>query len=175
MPHRARYALLDRDGTILVEKNYLNSIEDMELLPGALDGLSLLNAKGFGLIVITNQSGIGRGLVTVEAVEAIHAELIRRLEAEGIPLSAVYYCPHLPSDHCDCRKPRAGLAERAAADFGFNLSESLVIGDKASDIAFGRAIKARSFLVRTGYGTEQESLAHADLVVDNLKEAALRA
>ena len=172
VPPRRRFVLLDRDGTIIVEKNYLRAVKDLELLPHAAEGLRLFRTRGFGLIVITNQSGVGRGLVSIAAVEEIHAELARRLEAEGVPLEAIYYCPHLPSDNCNCRKPRIGLAERAAGDFGFELGECLVIGDKVSDVEFGRACDARTILVRTGYGTLQESLARPDAVADNLEDAA---
>ena len=164
-----RYALLDRDGTIIVEKHYLKTVADLELLPAAASGLRRLAAQGFGLIVITNQSGIGRGLLTVEDVEAIHLELKRRLAYEGVDLAAIYYCPHAPAAHCECRKPKPLLALRAAVDFSFNLREAIVIGDKTSDIEFGRAIGARrTILVRTGYGREHEQTAGADLVVDDL-------
>jgi D-glycero-D-manno-heptose 1,7-bisphosphate phosphatase len=167
-----RFALLDRDGTIIVEKHYLEKIDELELMPGAVEGLRSLAARGFGLIVITNQSGIGRGLVTVEGVETIHAELKRRLAFEGVSIAAIYYCPHAPSDGCDCRKPRTGLALKAAADFGFDPAESIVIGDKSSDIEFGRALEARSILVRTGYGVNHEKTARADAIAENLIDAA---
>jgi D-glycero-D-manno-heptose 1,7-bisphosphate phosphatase len=169
-----RFALLDRDGTIIVEKHYLKSVDQLELLPHTVSGLRLLVDQGFGLIVITNQSGIGRGLITVEEVEAIHTELIKRLAAEGVKIAAIYYCPHAPADHCECRKPQTRLAEQAAADFGFDLGESLVIGDKASDIEFGRNLNAYTILVRTGYGTLHEHHARPHLVAENLADAAYR-
>src|SRR5436305_10588647 len=100
-----RFALLDRDGTVLVEKHYLKTVDRLELLPNSAAGLRLLADRGFGLIVITNQSGIGRGLITVAEVEAIHAELKKRLAREGVSLAAIYYCPHAPAAQCDCRKP----------------------------------------------------------------------
>lgn len=167
-----RFALLDRDGTILAEKHYLKSIDQMELLPGAAEGLRLLAARGFGLIVITNQSGIGRGLVTVEEVEAVHAELRRRLAEEGVKIAAIYYCPHSPAEACDCRKPLTKLAEQARTEFGFDFAESVVIGDKASDIEFGRSLGAQTILVRTGYGREHEPVTQADAVADTLGDAA---
>ena len=167
-----RFALLDRDGTIIVEKNYLKSVDQLELLPNAAEGLRMLASQGFSLIVITNQSGIGRGLLTVAEVDAIHAELKRRLAAEGVKIAGIYYCPHSPDSNCACRKPRTALAHQAAADFGFDPSESLVIGDKTSDIEFGRALGARTILVRTGYGREHEGSVHANVVADNLLEAA---
>ena len=164
-----RYALLDRDGTIIVEKHYLKSVDELELLPHAIEGLRALAAQGYGLIVVSNQSGIGRGLVTVEQVEAIHAELKRRLSAGGVEIAAFYYCPHAPQDGCECRKPKTGMARQAMADFGFDPEKSLVIGDKASDIEFGRAIGARTVLVRTGYGHQHEAAARPDVIADDLR------
>ena len=163
-----RFVLLDRDGTIIVEKHYLKSLSDLELLPNSVTGLRKLAAQGYGLIVITNQSGVGRGLVTSDEVEAIHQALITRLARQGVELAAVYYCPHAPASNCPCRKPKTQLAEQAARDFHFDLTQSLVIGDKASDIQFGRAIGARTVLVRTGYGRQQEEAAKPDRAIDDL-------
>ena len=166
-----RYALLDRDGTIIVEKNYLKSIEDLELLPRSAAGLRKLAAQGFGLLIVTNQSGIGRGLMTAHDVDAIHAELKRRLSREGVQIAGIYYCPHAPHQHCECRKPKTELAHRAASDLGFNPREAIVIGDKTSDIEFGRAIgAARTILVKTGYGKQHEHTANADQISVDLLE-----
>ena len=164
-----RYALLDRDGTIIVEKHYLKSLDDLELLPGAAEGLRRLAAQGFGLIVVTNQSGIGRGLMNVEDVEAIHQQLWRRLLVEGVRIEGIYYCSHAAADNCECRKPKPGLGLQAARQHKFDLREAIVIGDKKSDIDFGRALGvARTFLVRTGYGKQFEHTARADQVVSDL-------
>ncbi len=167
-----RFALLDRDGTIIAEKHYLKSVADLELLPNAVAGLRKLSSMGLGLIVVTNQSGVARGLITIADVEAIHAELKRRLAEQQIDIAAFYYCPHAPDQGCDCRKPRTGLAKQAAADFGFDPKQSLVIGDKAPDIEFGRKLGAQTILVRTGYGLQHEPTANADAVADHLEEAA---
>lgn len=168
-----RYVLLDRDGTLLVEKNYLSSVEEIELLPGAVEGLRLLRDAGFGLMVITNQSGIARGKLTLDTLAAIHAELQRQLAVGGVRIDAFYHCPHAPEDLCECRKPAPLLARRAAADFGFDLERSFVIGDKPCDIELGKNCGARTILVRTGYGREYEAAGlAADVVVDDLKEAA---
>ena len=101
------YILLDRDGTIIVEKNYLSSVDDLELLPGAMEGLRLLQDLGCGLIVVTNQSGIARGKLTLETLTGIHAELRKRLAAGGVQIDAFYHCPHVPEDHCACRRNRS--------------------------------------------------------------------
>jgi D-glycero-D-manno-heptose 1,7-bisphosphate phosphatase len=167
-----RYVLLDRDGTILVEKDYLSRVEDVELLPGAGDGLRMLAGSGFGLIVITNQSGIGRGLIETSEVEAIHKEMSRRLRRTfSVELAAIYYCPHAPAEGCLCRKPSPELGRRAAAEFGFSLRNAIVVGDKRSDVEFGWNCGARTVQVLTGYGASQ-SAADADWTVSGLEEAA---
>jgi D-glycero-D-manno-heptose 1,7-bisphosphate phosphatase len=168
-----RYVLLDRDGTLIVERNYLSRVADLELLPGAVEGLRTLRDAGFGLVVLTNQSGLARGKLTPETLTAIHAELERRLEAHGVRIEAFYHCPHLPSDGCACRKPKPGLAERAAGDFGFELSQAFVVGDKASDVELGRNCGACTVLVRTGYGREWEAGGlQADYIADDVRDAA---
>lgn len=167
------YILLDRDGTIIVEKNYLSTVEQIELLPGAVEGLRLLQQAGCGLIVVTNQSGIARGKLTLETLSEIHAELQRRLAAAGVHIDAFYHCPHVPEDDCDCRKPLPKLGRQAADDFGFDLAESFVVGDKPCDIDLGKNCGARTILVRTGYGRTHEAAGlQADYVADDLVQAA---
>jgi D-glycero-D-manno-heptose 1,7-bisphosphate phosphatase len=168
-----RYILLDRDGTIIAEKNYLSSVDQIELLPGTVEGLRSLQDAGFGLIVITNQSGIARGKLTLHTLAGIHAELQRQLREGGVRIDAFYHCPHVPEDRCACRKPAPLLARRAAADFGFDLEHSFVIGDKPSDIELGKNCGARTILVRTGYGRQHEAAGLvADFIADDLMEAA---
>ncbi len=172
MPNR--FVLLDRDGTINVERHYLSHPEQVELLPNAGRGLAALSKLGLGLIVVTNQSGVGRGLFDVARLDEIHARLRELLAAEGVTLDGIFYCPHLPDDQCRCRKPLAGLVGDAARQFGFRAEECFVIGDKPCDIGLGRAIGATTFLVRTGYGFEipAETAAQADYVVDDVGHAA---
>jgi D-glycero-D-manno-heptose 1,7-bisphosphate phosphatase len=168
-----RFVLLDRDGTLITERNYLSRAEDVELLPATARGLRLLNHLGLGLAVLTNQSGLSRGYFDGAALNAIHTRLIRLLAAEGVPLAGIYVCPHAPEDDCDCRKPRLGLANRAAAELKFDPGASFVIGDKACDIELGRRLGATTFLVRTGYGALQERDGlRADHVVDDVLAAA---
>lgn len=168
-----RYVLLDRDGTLIAEKHYLASVDGIELLPGAVAGLRELQDAGHGLIVITNQSGIARGKLTLQTLAAIHDEIRLRLEREGVHLAAFYFCPHGPSEECSCRKPKPGMALRAAADFAFDLGESIVIGDKPADIELGRNCGATTILVRTGYGRETEAAGcQADYIAGDLWEAA---
>jgi D-glycero-D-manno-heptose 1,7-bisphosphate phosphatase len=168
-----RFVLLDRDGTLIAERNYLSRVADVELLPGAAQGLRLLQHAGLGLVVLTNQSGLGRGYFDWDTLNAVHAHLTRLLANEGVSLDGIYVCPHTPEDTCDCRKPLPGLAERAAVELQFNLADSFVIGDKPCDIELGRRIGAVPLLVRTGYGALWEGKGiQADYIIDDVLAAA---
>jgi len=169
-----RFVLLDRDGTIMVDRHYLADPTGVELLPGAAAGLRRLRDLGLGLAVVTNQSGLARGLMTAEQVAAVNQRLRELLFAEGITLDGIYLCPHAPEDRCFCRKPAIGLAMQAARDLGFDPAEAFVIGDKASDIVLARNLRARAILVRTGNGrqTERSGNCAPDAIVDDLADAA---
>jgi D-glycero-alpha-D-manno-heptose 1-phosphate guanylyltransferase len=171
---RRRYVLLDRDGTINIERHYLSDPEQFELLPGALEGLRRLSSLGLGLVIISNQSAVGRGYFDINQLEAIHQRMGKLLQEEGVQLSGVYWCPHRPDENCPCRKPAVGLGHRAAAELGFDLRECFVIGDKETDIVFGRGLGATTLLVRTGYGKEVEERGQhrADYIIDDLQQAA---
>jgi D-glycero-D-manno-heptose 1,7-bisphosphate phosphatase len=171
MPSK-RFVLLDRDGTINRERHYLSEPEQIELCPNAGQGLRRMLELGLGLVVVTNQSGISRGYFDELMLRVIHDRLRYLLRQQGVLLHGVYHCPHGPDARCECRKPEPGMAERAAKEFGFELSESFMIGDKACDIELGRAVAATTILVRTGYGAESEKDTNADFVVDDLLEAA---
>jgi D-glycero-D-manno-heptose 1,7-bisphosphate phosphatase len=169
-----RFVLCDRDGTINVEKHYLSDPDQLQLLPSAAAGLRQMAIMGLGLVVVTNQSAIGRGLFDTDRLEAIHNRLRELLRAEGVELDGIYHCPHLPEDGCACRKPAAGMIEQAASDLGFQPDEAFFIGDKTCDIDAGRAANATTLLVRTGYGGEHETdkACRPDFVVDDLASAA---
>src|ERR1700740_1318918 len=130
---RQRFVLLDRDGTIIVERHYLSDPEWVELLPGAVSGLRQLSQMGLGLVVITNQSGIGRGFFDETRLELIHRRMSKLLAAEEVTLSGIYFCPHTPDTDCCCRKPRPGLVKQAARQLNFDLQDAFVIGDKPCD------------------------------------------
>jgi D-glycero-D-manno-heptose 1,7-bisphosphate phosphatase len=167
------FVLLDRDGTLIIERHYLSDPDQVELLPGCPEGLRQLQAMGLGLLVITNQSGIGRGIFSEDRLGLIHERLSQLLRLEAVSLDGIYFCPHTPDDDCDCRKPKSGMIERAAQAWSFTPQRSFVIGDKPCDIEAGRRVGATTILVRTGYGAEVEKNGHvADFVVDNLVEAA---
>jgi len=168
------WVALDRDGTIIQEHHYLSNPEEVELIPGAAEGLSKMQAIGLALVVVTNQSGINRGYFDLGRLKLIHQRLGELLSIEGVHLSGVYFCPHRPEDGCRCRKPETGMLESAAQDLDLNPLECVVIGDKASDIEMGRRIGATTLLVRTGYGTQvdMDGTSNPDFVVENLLEAA---
>ena len=169
-----RLVALDRDGTIVVERNYLSDPDQVELIPGAAEGLRRLRGMGLGLAVVTNQSGIGRGLFDTTRLDLIHRRMSELLEAEGIRLDGIYYCPHTPEDDCGCRKPRTGLLERASKELGLDLETAFVVGDKPVDVELGRRVGATTFLVRSGYGAEviAQGPVACDYVVDDLEQAA---
>lgn len=170
----SRLVMIDRDGTLVEERHYLSSPEDLVLVDRAAEAIRLLRDGGLIPVVITNQSAIGRGYFDTATLDRIHARLGELLAADDASLEALYVCPHIPEDGCSCRKPAAGLALRAAREFGANLSESFVIGDKDCDIDLGRNVGATTILVRTGYGGAVADRAPqaADYVVENLFDAA---
>lgn len=170
-----RFVLLDRDGTLIAERHYLSDPRHVELIEGAASGLRRLREMGCGLLLITNQSAIGRGLIDEDRLTLIHQRLIGLLAAEGVCLDGIYFCPHLPEAECRCRKPMTGLVELAANEMNFDPRNCFVIGDKACDIEMGGRVGATTFLVRTGYGTQTAASGGvvADFVVDDLWEAAL--
>jgi D-glycero-D-manno-heptose 1,7-bisphosphate phosphatase len=169
-----RFVMLDRDGTIIVEHYYLSDARQVELIPGAARALRQLSEMGLGLVVITNQSAIRRGFFDRERVDLIHCRLHELLEAEGVHLDGIYFCPHTPEDNCQCRKPRPGLVELAVQELGFDPQASFMIGDKACDIELGQRVGATTFLVRTGYGARvaAQGIVTPDYVVDDLRDAA---
>lgn len=171
---RRRFVVLDRDGTINVECEYLSDPDQVELLPRAANGLRQLSERGLGLIVITNQSAVSRRFFDKARLDLIHRRLRELLEAEGVHLDGIYICPHTPEDDCPCRKPKPGLLELAAKELGFDPQACFVIGDKACDIELGQRVGATTFLVRTGYGAQVAAgnSVIPDYVVDNVWDAA---
>jgi len=173
---------LDRDGTLIEDVGYLRTVRDLRLFPWTVDAVRALNHAGLPVVVITNQSGIARGLLTEETVHDVHRHLSSLLEGGGAHVDAYYYCPHHPDGsvatytrRCDCRKPGRGMIDRAAADLGIEPARSFVVGDKWLDVGAARAVGGRGILVRTGYGAAEEREPQPDLsadaVVDNLIEA----
>lgn len=135
---------LDRDGTINDDPGYLSDPAQFILLPGALEGMAALQAKGFELIVITNQSGIGRGYFNQADLNQVHARMCQLLAAAGITLRGIYICPHAPEEQCNCRKPLTGLIEQACAEHEIDLSRSWMVGDKEADVQLGINLNLRT-------------------------------
>ena len=176
---------LDRDGTINEQMGYVNHLSRFQLLPGVARAIRGLNEAGLPVVVVTNQSGLARGYFPESLLEAVHAELHRLLAREGAHLDGLYICPHHPEAReerfrldCDCRKPRPGLLERAAAELDLDLGRSYMVGDRWSDLRCGAAVGATTVLVLTGYGRGDAlyvgpgQTVQPDHVAENLERAA---
>ena len=160
---KRKAVFLDRDGTINVEVQYLSQVKDFQLIPGVPWALKRLKDAGFLLVVVTNQSGIGRGLYDEAALETVHSHMHADLANFGAPIDACYFCPHHPEHatgvyrrECGCRKPLPGMLLQAARDLDIDLAASFMIGDKVADVEAGLAAGCTSLLVLTGYGSAQQ-------------------
>ncbi len=159
--------ILDRDGTLTEERGYVTDLADLVLLPGTQDALAKARAAGVTLVVVTNQSAIGRGLLTEAALGDLHESL------RGLGVAAVYHCPHLPDDGCDCRKPNPGMITRAVRELDLDPARSMLVGDHLTDCQAARAAGVPAVLVRTGHGGAHAAEAEAEgfPVVDDLPAA----
>lgn len=148
---------LDRDGVIIENRpSYVRTWSDVEIFPQALTALARLKNSPYKIILVTNQSGVGRGLIPLDIVEAINQRLLEVVRAAGGRIDGIFMCPHAPEDHCDCRKPRPGLILQATKQLSLDLSHSILIGDALSDLKAGFAAGIhRVVLVRTGRGIQQ--------------------
>lgn len=155
--------LLDRDGTIIVDKHYLADPDGVELLPGAVEGLLRLKSAGAVFCVVTNQSGIARGYFDLETVDRIHQRLQGILAESGIRIEHFAICPHHPDEACDCRKPAPRLALECAALTGLDLTSSWVVGDKATDVGLADAVGARG--LRVGMDDLPDLITVADRIL----------
>ncbi len=156
---KKRAVFLDRDGTINVDVGYPREFAQVTLFPWSAEAVRRINAAGFIAVVVTNQSGVGRGFYSEEELQTLHRRMGDALAARGARLDAFYYCPHYDfaadpryRGGCACRKPAPGMAERASRDFGLDLASSYMIGDKVEDIQLGLAFGGTPILVRTGFG-----------------------
>ena len=167
--------ILDRDGVINHDSpHYIRTPEQWRPIDGSLEAIAALGRAGFAPVVVSNQSGVGRGLLSASALERIHARMSGAVAAAGGRISAIYHCPHTPADGCECRKPAAGLVRRMERDLGYTARGAPLIGDKLSDLELARNVGARPMLVRTGYGATSQAVPK-DFAVDifaNLAQAA---
>ena len=161
---------VDRDGTLIEEVNFLSRIEDLRLFPYTHESIKKLKDAGYLVIIVTNQSGIGRNIFDEASMHAIHEEIQSRLDGM---IDAFYFCPHLPCDGCSCRKPGLGMIESATRDFEIDLPNSWMVGDKKMDVETGRNAGMRSALVMTGYGRvhSQQLDFTPDVLAEDLLEA----
>jgi D-glycero-D-manno-heptose 1,7-bisphosphate phosphatase len=172
---------LDRDGTIIDDKGFLNDIGQVEVLPTVVAALRLLRENGFATVVISNQSGVARGYFDEDAVRAVNAEVARRLANDGVAIDAWYWCPHYDQD-CDCRKPAPGLVHRAVEEHGLTLEGAAMVGDRGSDVALGHAVGIPGILLPGPYpydGPEPDFRAKtlleaAEWIVARSRETAAR-
>lgn len=156
---------VDRDGTIIVDKHYQSDPDGIELIDGAIEGLREAAQAGYQIVILSNQSGVARGMFDIDTVERMNQRLTDLLKQAGVAIDGLYYCPHYPAgtvdrwrQRCDCRKPAPGMAEQAARELNLDLRRSIVVGDKLDDIMLAQLIGARSVLVRTGHGREHEQI-----------------
>ena len=169
-----RFVFVDRDGTLVEDAGFVHRIEDYAPLPGAVDGLRLLLDGGYRIAIVTNQSGIGRGLFSEAQYRAFDAHLRRDFEAQGAPITASFYCPHTAEDDCGCRKPATGMLERAAQELGANLQQSFVVGDKPSDMQLAARAGCQGVYVLTGQGQALRQELEPEVPVRaDLQDAAL--
>lgn len=165
-----RALFLDRDGTLIVDRDYLGDPAGVEILPGV--GAALRRAKdaGFLLVVVSNQSGVGRGYFPESAVAAVNARMAEYLAREGVVIDRFYHCPHHPNEGCGCRKPEPGMVEAAVRDLGIDPTASFVIGDKTSDVVLARRAGARGVLLK-GAQKEEHDGEQADYVAETFVDA----
>ncbi len=171
----------DRDGTLNTELDYLSRPEELQLIPHAARAIREANEFGIKVFVMTNQSGIARGLFTEHDLDAIHKRLKALLADEHASLDGIYYCPHHPEfgtskykKACDCRKPKPGMLIRAAHEHHIKLNQSFVVGDRCIDMAAGKTAGCSTTLVLTGYGTvDRNECSHADFIAQDAYEAWL--
>lgn len=157
--------ILDRDGVINHDSDdFIKSAEEWRPIDGSLDAIARLHRAGWRIAVATNQSGVGRGLLSIADLESIHRRMEKAIEAAGGRLDAIVYCPHHPDDRCDCRKPRPGMLRAIGKDFETPLSQSVFIGDSVRDVEAARAVGARPILVLTGSGMKAQADLGGDAV-----------
>ncbi len=169
MPHKAIF--LDRDGTITKDVHYCSHPEDLELLPNAAEAIRLLNEHRYKVVIVTNQSGIGRGYFTEEALAEIHEKMKSELAKEGALVDAIYYCSHHPDENCDCRKPKPKLILQAAKEYHIALDYYFVVGDMQMDIEMGKAVGCQAILIGTPLPAKDWAIK-PDIIVPDLLEAA---
>jgi D-glycero-D-manno-heptose 1,7-bisphosphate phosphatase len=168
---RTRAVFVDRDGTLIEDVGYARDPDDVCLVDGAAEALATFRRQGFQLVVVSNQSGIGRGLISPEEASAVHDRFVAELAAGGVRLDDVRYCPHGPDEGCDCRKPEPGLLLAAARKLGVDLASSFMIGDEDRDVEAGRRAGCTTILIDGTRSRSDEPFLPADHVARDWNEA----
>ncbi len=175
MPNRAVF--LDRDGVIIADTGYIDSVSRVFFLPGVAENLKKLKEKGFMLVIVTNQSGVARGYFSVQTLKGINKNILDRLKIQGVEIDSIYFCPHHPEGkikeyavQCDCRKPLPGMIIRAAQELNIDLSLSFLIGDSERDILAGQSAGCKTILLKN-LKKELNSDVKPDKIVENLQQA----
>lgn len=180
MSEKSKAVFLDRDGTLIEDSGYISSPDQVKFIPGAIEAVRQLNEAGYKVIIISNQAGIARGLLSENMLQTIDKTVHRQVLSGGGHIDASYYCPHHPEhgvypykQDCECRKPHPGLIKRAVRDQSLELNGSFMIGDKSSDIETGKRAGVKTVFVRTGHGQAEEKglKEQPDHRADNLAEA----
>lgn len=168
-----RLVILDRDGVINQEsEGFIKTPEEWIPLPGSIDAIARLYKNGYSVVVASNQSGIARNLLSLDTLAAIHGRMKREVEAAGGKIDSIFFCPHGPGDHCDCRKPKPGLFRQIAARYKADLRGIPMIGDSERDLQAARAVGGRPMLVKTGNGLKTLDEDHdVEEVYDDLAAA----
>lgn len=170
-----KLVFLDRDGTINVDNGFVHKVEDWAFTDRAAEALMKLQAAGFKLAIITNQSGIGHGMYTVADMDEVHRFMEKELEKNGVKLDAVAFCPHRRDGGCGCRKPEVGMAKQIEEKLGeIDYSASWTIGDKEADLKFGKALGTHTALIRSKYWDEVELVDKPDVIASTLYEVVER-
>jgi len=170
----SKIVFLDRDGVINENReDYVKSWEEFKFIPGAGEAIKLLNINGYKVIVVTNQSAIGRGLLSIENLDKIHQNMLRELKKIGARIDAIYVCPHRPEERCSCRKPKTGLIEKAIKDFNINLDDAWLIGDSKADMELASNVGCKKILVLTGLG--RKTLVEDDVTTEYVAQSLLDA
>lgn len=174
MKQRSPAVFLDRDGTIITERKYLCDPKNMFFYPRAFSALKMLRRHGFKLVIITNQSAVARGYLSLATLNKIHRIFSHKLARAGASISGIYFCPHLPEAGCACRKPKITMIKRAARELKIDLKKSFMIGDQHRDVLMARNAGAKGILVLTGAGRSCREKAKTDAakISRNLTDAA---
>ena len=147
--------ILDRDGVINQDSDdYIRSAEEWQPIPGSLEAIAKLNQAGYTVVIITNQSGVGRGYFSSQDLTAMHQKMRALLNKHHGKIDKIYYCPHTPHDNCTCRKPETGMFEQVADDYKIDLPSAINIGDSLRDLQAGQLMGCQNILVKTGKGTK---------------------